>query len=59
MKKQIIIYSVIAAIAIVGLVLYFHYMPVWISISNIVAFIIGVGLAVFAIYLKNKYRRTK
>lgn len=43
MKKQIIIIVAIVITVILACVFYAHYVPVWVLICTIVAFIVGVG----------------
>lgn len=41
MKKKLIITAVVAVVVIVGVLLYMHYSPVWVNISNVAAVIAG------------------
>lgn len=56
MKKRTIIWTVVIVIAVViGALVYLHYTPVWVSISNVVSGAIGVAVGWIAHVLYNKY----
>lgn len=55
MKKKTIIWIAIIVVAIIGVLLYMHYTPVWVSISGIIAFAIGAVVGWIAHVLYNKY----
>lgn len=55
MNKKTIIFTAVIVVVIIGVLLYMHYAPVWVSISNILSFAIGVVLGWIAHVLYNKY----
>lgn len=56
MKKRTIIWTVVIVIAVViGALVYLHYTPVWVSISNVVSGAIGIVVGWIAHVLYNKY----
>ena len=42
MKKKTIIWIAVAVLAVIGILLYMHYTPVWVSLSNLVVAVGGV-----------------
>lgn len=54
MKKKLIILAIVIAV-IVAVILYFHYMPIWVNLQNIVVFAVGVIVGVLGLYTYNKY----
>ena len=42
MKKKTIIWIAVAVLAVIGILLYMHYIPVWVSLSNLVVAVGGV-----------------
>lgn len=54
MKNKIIIWVAILLVVIIGLLIYNHYIPVWVSISNVISFIVGVAIGILLKYLKDK-----
>jgi len=55
MKKKNVILVIIVVAIVVGLLFYFHYTSVWVSIANVVSFAIGVVLGWIAHILYGKY----
>ena len=55
MNKKTIIFTAVIVVVIIGVLLYMHYTPVWVSISNILSFAFGVVLGCIAHVLYNKY----
>lgn len=55
MKKKLIITAVVAVVVIVGVLLYMHYSPVWVNISNVAAVIAGLVAGWYARVLYAKY----
>lgn len=56
MNKKTIIWSIVIVIAVViGVIIYTHGVPVWVSISNVIALVVGVVLGWIAHVLYNKY----
>lgn len=55
MKKKTIIWVAIIVAVIIGALVYMHYTPVWVSISNVVSLAIGVVVGWIAHVLYNKY----
>jgi len=54
MKKKVIISAIVIAV-IIGVLVYMHYTPVWVSISNSIVFIAGLVIGWFAKVIYNKY----
>ncbi|QIG64743.1 hypothetical protein SJC03_65 [Bacteroides phage SJC03] len=54
MKKKLIILAIVIAV-IVAVMLYMHYIPIWINLQNIVVFAVGVIVGVLGFYTYNKY----
>lgn len=54
MKKKLI-FAAFIALLIVGLCLAAHYMPVWASITTVVAFVVGGFVGWFVKYFYDKY----
>lgn len=54
MKKKTIIWIVVAVLAVIGILLYMHYTPVWVSLSNLVVAVGGViaGWILHILYVK-------
>lgn len=56
MNKKTIIWSIVIVIAVViGVIIYTHGVPVWVSISNVITLVVGVVLGWIAHVLYNKY----
>lgn len=55
MKKKTIIWAAIIVAVVIGVLVYMHYTPVWVSISNVVNLAIGVAVGWIAHVLYNKY----
>lgn len=56
MNKKTIIWSIVIVIAVViGVIIYTHGVPVWVSISNVIVLVVGVVLGWIAHVLYNKY----
>jgi hypothetical protein len=53
-KKTIILIAVIVAV-VIGVLVYMHYTPVWVSISNVICGAAGVVVGWIAHVLYNKY----
>lgn len=53
-KKTIIWIAVIVAV-VIGVLVYMHYTPVWVSISNVICGAAGVVVGWIANVLYNKY----
>lgn len=53
-KKTIICIAVIVAV-VIGVLVYMHYTPVWVSISNVICGAAGVVVGWIAHVLYNKY----
>ena len=54
MKKNLIILAIAIAV-IIAVILYMHYVPVWINLQNIVVFAVGAVVGVLGLYTYNKY----
>lgn len=54
MKKNLIILAIAIAV-IIAVILYMHYVPVWINLQNIVVFTAGAVVGVLGLYTYNKY----
>lgn len=52
--KQKIIYAAIAVVALVGIMLYVHYVPIWNSVTNLISLCVGsiIGWVAHILYLK-------
>lgn len=56
MKKKTIIWVAIIVAVVIGALVYIHYTPVWVSISNVVSLAIGVVAGGWIAHvLHNKY----
>lgn len=55
MKKKTIIWVAIIVAVVIGALVYMHYTPVCVSISNVVSLAIGVVAGWIAHVLYNKY----
>lgn len=55
MKKKIIIWIIVLVVLSIATILYFHYAPVWASISVLISSAIGVVVGWIAHILYNKY----
>ena len=55
MKKKTIIWVAVIVAVVIGVLVYMHYTPVWVSISNVVCACGGVVLGWIAHVLYNKY----
>jgi hypothetical protein len=53
-KKTIILIAVIVAV-VIGVLVYMHYTPVWVSISNVIFGAVGIVVGWIAHVLYNKY----
>lgn len=59
MKKKTIIWIAVAVLAVIGILLYMHYTPVWVSLSNLVVAVGGVVIAGWILHiLYVKYIKT-
>ena len=58
MKRKIIFIAIIVVI-IIAILLFAHYAPVWVSITNLVALSVGVILGWFANVAYNKFVKVK
>lgn len=54
MKKNLIILAIAIAV-IIAVILYMHYVPVWINLQNIVVFAADAVVGVLGLYTYNKY----
>lgn len=55
MKKKTIIWIAVIVAVVIGVLVYMHYTPVWVSISNVICAAVGVVLGWIAHVLYNKY----
>lgn len=55
MKKKTIIWTVVIVAIVIGALVYMHYTPVWVSISNVICGAAGLVLGWIAHVLYNKY----
>lgn len=55
MNKKIIILVAIIIVAVIGILLYMHNIPIWVSISNLIFILSGVVIGWIAQVLYNKY----
>ena len=55
MKKKTIIWIAIIAVIVIGVPVYMHYTPVWVSISNVIFGAVGITIGWIAHVLYNKY----
>lgn len=56
MNKKTIIWSIVVAVVVVlGVILYTHGVPVWVSIANVISAAVGIVLGWIAHVLYNKY----
>lgn len=53
-KRQIIFIAIIVAI-VVGLCVAAHYLPVWVSVTTVISFLVGAVSGWFAKVLYDKY----
>lgn len=58
MKRKIIFIAIIVVI-VIAILLFAHYAPVWVSITNLVALVIGVVLGWIANVAYNKFVKGK
>ena len=58
-KKNVIWWIIIVAIIIISILLYMHYTPVWVSISNVIFVSIGIIIGWFANILYVKFIKNK
>jgi hypothetical protein len=56
MKKQIIIIAAIVLAVIIGCVFYAHYVPVWVLLCTILAFLVGGAIGWYAKVLYDKLK---
>lgn len=55
MKKKTIIWITVIVAVVIGVLVYMHYTPVWVSISNVICGAAGVVVGWIAHVLYNKY----
>ena len=55
MKKKTIIRVAIIVAVVIGALVYMHYTPVWVSISNVIFGAVGITIGWIAHVLYNKY----
>lgn len=55
MKKKTIIWIAVIVAVVIGVLVYMHYTPVWVSISNVICGAAGVAVGWIAHVLYNKY----
>lgn len=55
MKKKKIIWIAVIVAVVIGALVYMHYTPVWVSISNVICGAAGVVVGWIAHLLYNKY----
>lgn len=55
MKKKTIIWTVVIVAIVMGALVYMHYTPVWVSISNVICGAVGLVIGWIAHVLYNKY----
>lgn len=55
MKKKTIIWIAVIVAVVIGVLVYMHYTPVWVSISNVICGAAGVVVGWIAHVLYNKY----
>lgn len=55
MKKKTIIWIAVIVAVVIGALVYMHYTPVWVSISNVICGAAGVVVGWIAHVLYNKY----
>ena len=55
MKKKTIIWAAIIVAVVIGVLVYMHYTPVWVSISNVIFGAGGIIIGWIAHVLYNKY----
>ena len=54
MKKKLI-FSAIVVVIIIAILLFAHYAPVWVSLTNIITFIVGAAIGWIARIIYEKY----
>ena len=55
MKKKTVIWVAVIVAVVIGALVYMHYIPVWVSISNVIFGAVGVTVGCIAHVLYNKY----
>lgn len=55
MKKKTIIWIAVIVAVVIGVLVYMHYTPVWVSISNVICGAAGVVVGWIAHVLYDKY----
>lgn len=55
MKKKTIIWIAVIIAVVIGALVYMHYTPVWVSISNVICGAAGIVVGWIAHMLYNKY----
>lgn len=55
MKKKTIIWIAVIVAVVIGVLVYMHYTPVWVSISNVIFGAVGITIGWIANVLYNKY----
>ena len=55
MKKKTIIWIAVIVAVVIGVLVYMHYTPVWVSISNVILGAVGIAIGWIAHVLYNKY----
>ena len=54
MKKKTIIWISVIVAVVIGVLVYMHYTPVWVSISNVIFGAVGITIGWIAHVLYNK-----
>lgn len=54
MKKKLI-FAAIVVVIIIAILLFAHYAPVWVSLTNIITFFVGVAIGWIAHIIYEKY----
>ena len=55
MKKKTIIWIAVIVAVVIGVLVYMHYTPVWVSISNVIFGAVGITIGWITHVLYNKY----
>lgn len=55
MKKKTIIWIAVIVAVVIGVLVYMHYTPVWVSISNVIFGAVGITIGWIAHVFYNKY----
>ena len=55
MKKKTIIWIAVIVAVVIGVLVYMHYTPVWVSISNVIFGAVSIVVGWIAHVLYNKY----